>query len=144
MVAKLNFLLFLFVSAFLISCKTGQLKNASIPQPGMFKVAILYPNGDDKTFDMDYYEKKHMPMVAGFLGTNLKFYEIDRGISGRTPGDKPPFLAIGYFYVQDIAAYTKAIAQNREAVINDFKNYTNVQPLVQVNEIRQLVPNKIK
>jgi hypothetical protein len=46
---------------------------------------------------MDYYEKKHMPMVAGFLGKNLKFYEIDKGIAGRTPNDKPPFLAIGYF-----------------------------------------------
>jgi uncharacterized protein (TIGR02118 family) len=105
---------------------------------GMIKVAILYPNGEGKTFDMDYYEKKHMPMVAGFLGKNLKFYEIDNGISGRTPTDKVPFLAIGYFYINDVSEYNKAIAQNRDAVISDFKNYTNIQPVVQISEIRKV------
>jgi uncharacterized protein (TIGR02118 family) len=105
---------------------------------GMIKVTILYPNGDDKSFDMDYYEKKHMPMVAGFLGNNLKFYEIDKVIAGRTPNEKLPFLAVGYFYINDLAEYNKAITQNREAVLNDFKNYTNVQPVVLVSEIKQL------
>ena len=133
-------LLFAFVS--LLSCKTSQVNNTSTPTVGMFKVAILYPNGDDKTFDMDYYEKKHMPMVAGFLGANLKFYEIDKGIAGRTPNDKVLFLAIGYFYITDVAEYNKAIAQNRDAVINDFKNYTNIQPVVQINEIKQVIYNK--
>jgi uncharacterized protein (TIGR02118 family) len=122
----------------LISCKTSQLKNSFIPETGMFKVAILYPNGDAKTFDMDYYEKKHMPMVAGFLGKNLKFYEIDKGIAGRTPEDKVPFVAIGYFYVQSVAEYNKAIVQNRDAVVSDFKNYTNIQPVVQISEIKKL------
>ena len=117
---------------------------SSTPQTGMFKVAILYPNGDDKTFDMDYYEKKHMPMVAGFLGKNLKFYEIDKGIAGRAPTDKVPFVAVGYFYVTDVAEYNKAIAQNRDAVVSDFKNYTNIQPVVQISEIKQLVPNNTK
>lgn len=42
----------------------------------MFKVAILYPNGEEKTFDMDYYEKTHIPMVAGLLGKNLKFMKL--------------------------------------------------------------------
>ena len=110
----------------------------------MFKVAILYPNGEDKTFDMDYYEKKHMPMVARFLGKNLKFYEIDKGIAGRTPNDKVPFVAIGYFYIYDVADYNKAIAQNRDAVVSDFKNYTNIQPVILISEIRQLVYNKTK
>jgi uncharacterized protein (TIGR02118 family) len=123
----------------LIGCKTSQMQQSPAPETGMFKVAILYPNGEDKTFDMDYYEKKHMPMVAGFLGKNLKFYEIDKGIAGRTPNDKVPFVAIGYFYITDVAEYNKAIAQNRDAVISDFKNYTNIQPVVQISEIRQMV-----
>lgn len=135
-------LIFTFIGS--TSCKTSQPKNSSVPQTGMFKVEILYPNGEDKTFDMDYYEKKHMPMVAGFIGKNLKFYEIDKGIAGRTPNDKVPFLAIGYFYITDIAEYNKAIAQNRDAVISDFKNYTNVQPVVQVSEIKQVIYNSTK
>ena len=144
MSGKLKFFPLLFAFVGLLSCKTSQVSYPSAPTVGMFKVAILYPNGDDKTFDMDYYEKKHMPMVAGFLGKILKFYEIDKGVSGRTPNDKPPFLAIGYFYINDVAEYNKAIAQNRDAVINDFKNYTNIQPVVQISEIKQLGHNDIK
>lgn len=126
----------------LLSCKTNSLKNATVPETGMFKVTILYPNGENKTFDMDYYENKHMPMVAGYLGENLKFYEIDKGLSGRTPEDKIPFVAIGYFYVRNIEAYNKSIAQNREAIIGDIKHYTNIQPIVQISEIKKLAYNK--
>ncbi|KIC94510.1 EthD family reductase [Flavihumibacter solisilvae] len=138
MATKLNFFLLIFAFTALTSCKSSQTKNSSATEIGMFKVSILYPNGEDKTFDMDYYEKKHMPMVAGFLGKNLKFYEITKGIAGRSPNDKVPFVAIGYFYIKDVAEYNKAIAQNRDAVISDFKNYTNIQPVVQISEVKQV------
>jgi uncharacterized protein (TIGR02118 family) len=144
MITKIYFFSLLFACIGLISCKTNQLKKSPTGETGMFKVAILYPNGEDKTFDMEYYEKKHMPMVAGFLGKNLKFYEIDKGIAGRTANDKVPFVAIGYFYITDVAEYNKAIAQNRDTVVNDFKNYTNIQPVIQISEIKQLVYNNIK
>jgi uncharacterized protein (TIGR02118 family) len=141
---KINFFPLIFAVVSLISCKTSQPTHASTPETGMFKVTILYPNGEDKTFDMDYYENKHMPMVAGFLGKNLKFYEIDKGIAGRTPNDKVPFVAVGYFYIADVAEYNKAMAQNRDTVINDIKNYTNIQPVVQISEIKHVGHNDIK
>jgi len=133
---KTKFYFILLALIGLLSCKTTQLNTTSAPEKGMFKVTILYPNGEGKTFDMDYYEEKHMPMVAGYLGSNLTLYEIDKGVSGRTPQDKAPFLAMGYFYVADIAAYNQAIASNRDAIISDFKNYTNVMPVIQISEIK--------
>lgn len=142
MMIKIKFFMVIFAFISLISCKSSQLKHASMPQTGMFKVEILYPNGENKTFDMDYYEKKHMPMVAGFLSQNLKFYEIDKGISGRTPTDKVPFVAIGYFYINDVAEYNKAIRQNIDAIISDFKNYTNIQPVIQISEIKKVDSSK--
>ncbi len=142
MTTRINFFLFFFAFIGLISCKPTQPKNSSVSETGMFKVMILYPGGDDKTFDMDYYEKKHMPMVAGFIGKNLKFYEIDKGLTGRTANDKPPFMAIGYFYITDTAEYNKAIAKNIDTIIHDFKNYTNVQPVLQISEIKQVGYNK--
>ena len=36
-------------------------------EAGLIKVTVLYPGGQDKTFDMDYYEKSHMPMMAGIF-----------------------------------------------------------------------------
>jgi uncharacterized protein (TIGR02118 family) len=125
----------------LISCKSSQLKLLAAPETGMFKVEILYPNEEGKTFDMSYYEKKHMPLMAGFLGKNLKFYEIDKGIAGRTPNDVVPFVAIGYFYCYDVAEYNKAIAKNISIILNDIKNYTNIQPVIQISEIKQLKNN---
>lgn len=138
--------LFLFLLTFigLVSCKTSQLIHSSTLGNELFKVVILYPNGEGKTFDMDYYEQKHMPMVAGFLGKNLKFYEIDKGIAGRTPTDEVPYLAVGYFYIKDVAEYNKAIGQNRDAIIGDFKNYTNIQPVIQISEVKQVVHNPMK
>lgn len=144
MTTKRKFILFLFIIAGFMGCKTSQPKSSLAPETGLFKVMILYPNGEDKTFDMDYYEKKHMPMVAGHLGKNLKFYEIDKGVSGRTPNDKATYVAVGYFYVYDIAAYNKAIAQNIDAIVADFKNYTNVQPVVQINEVKQVKSSILK
>lgn len=141
---RIKSLLLLAALTSLLSCKTNQLIHSSTPGNELFKVSILYPNGDGKTFDMAYYESKHMPMVAGFLGKNLKFYEIDKGISGRTANDKVPYLAVGYFYIKNIDEYNKSIGQNRDAIINDFKNYTNVQPIIQISEVRYVGFNKAK
>ncbi len=136
---KLSSLYLVFIG--LISCKSNQFKHTSTLETGMFKIAILYPSGEGKTFDMAYYESKHMPMVAGFLGKNLKFYEIDKGIAGRPPNEKVPYLAVGYFYVRDVVEYNKAIGQNIDLIISDFKNYTNIQLIIQISEIKQVIQN---
>jgi len=102
---------------------------------GMFKVTILYPNGSGKTFDMDYYSRKHMPLVAALLGDSLKRYEIDKGISGRTSNDSIPFLAIGYLYFDRLSAYQQSFKQHAERIRNDIPNYTNIQPVIQISEV---------
>lgn len=125
-----------------LSCKSGELVHSSSPGYEMFKVAILYPNGEGKAFDLEYYKNEHMPMVAKFIGDNLKFYEIDQGIAGRTPNDEIPYLAIGYFYITDVGEYNMAISQNLDVIIGDFKNYTNIQPIVQISEVKEVVTFK--
>ena len=46
----------------------------------MIKVPILYPNGESKTFDMDYYSTKHMPLAAKLFGDSLVTMSIDKGL----------------------------------------------------------------
>ena len=128
----------LFLIFILISCKTNQLQQSLIPETGMIKVSILYPNEEGKSFDMDYYEQTHMPMMATFIGKNLRFYEIDKGVAGRTASDKIPFVAIGYFYCNNLAEYNETIAKNRAAIMNDIPKYTNIQPIVQISEIKKV------
>ena len=102
---------------------------------GMIKVTILYPNGDGKKFDMDYYSNKHMPMIASLLGDSLKMFAIDKGIAGRNPTDPIPYLAIGYLYFDNLSSYRNSFRPNAEKIRNDIPNYTNIQPVVQISEV---------
>ncbi len=104
---------------------------------GMIKVTILYPNSDGKTFDMDYYSNKHMPMLKTLMGDSLKLLEIDKGISGRTPDEPIPYLAIGYLYFDKLSAYQNSFGPNAEKIVGDIPNYTNIQPIVQISEVLQ-------
>lgn len=104
---------------------------------GMIKVSILYPNDEGKTFDMDYYSNKHMPMLAELFGDKLKKIEIDKGISGRTPEDPIPYLAIGYLYFESLTTYRDSFAPHAETIRGDIPNYTNVRPTIQISEVIQ-------
>ena len=52
----------------------------------MIRVSVMYPSGDGKTFDHDYYVQKHMPLVhARWGGMGLVRTEVDRGLAGGAP-----------------------------------------------------------
>ncbi|MRG45282.1 EthD family reductase [Chitinophaga sp. SYP-B3965] len=104
---------------------------------GMIKVTILYPNGEGKTFDMDYYTKKHMPLVASFMGDGLKHIAIDKGIASGMPDTPVPFLAIGYLYFDKLSDYEKGLAPHVEEIRADFPKYTNIRPVIQISEVLQ-------
>ncbi len=104
-------------------------------EKGLTKVCVMYPYAEGKTFDMDYYEIKHMPMVAGFLGSNLVKYTIEKGIASGIPNQPLPFMAIGTFYVKSLSDYQAAIGPNRDAIRADFPKYTNISPVILVSEV---------
>jgi uncharacterized protein (TIGR02118 family) len=104
-------------------------------EKGLIKISIMYPYAEGKAFNMEYYETKHMPMVAGFLGSNLVKYTIEKGLSSGIPNQPLPFMAIGTFYVKSLSEYQAAIAPNRDAIRADFVNYTNVSPIILVSEV---------
>lgn len=109
--------------------------NNQTGEKGMLKVTILYPNDEGKTFDMDYYSKNHMPMLEELFGDAMKKLEIDKGIAGRTPEDKVPYLAIGYLYFDSLEQYGKAFAPHADTIVGDIPNYTNIQPIIQISEV---------
>lgn len=113
----------------------GKKKSSAVIEKGLVKVSVMYPFAEGKTFNMEYYETKHMPMVAGFLGSNLVKYTIEKGTASGIPNTPLPFMAIGSFYVKDLAAYQAAIAPNRDAIRADFPNYTNAAPVILVSEV---------
>ncbi len=131
--------LFLFTGlvAFSQEKQSGKAKKRSSAgmEKGLIKVSVMYPFAEGKTFDMEYYEAKHMPMVASFLGSNLVKYTIEKGMASGIPNTPLPFMAIGTFYIKNLSEYQAAIGPNRDAIRSDFANYTNVSPIILVSEV---------
>ena len=109
--------------------------HAPAAEKGLIKISVMYPYSEGKTFNMEYYETKHMPMVANFLGANLVKYTIEKGLASGIPNQPLPYMAIGTFYVKSLEEYQAAISPNRDAIRADFANYTNALPVILVSEV---------
>lgn len=129
--------LLLVIVAFVCSCQPEKTTAAENEMKGWIKVTILYPNGEGKTFDMEYYSTHHMPLVKRLLGDSLKKIVIDKGLSGGKPDTAPAYLAIGYLYFESLSAYQNSITPHREEIQADIPKYTNSIPVIQVSEVIQ-------
>ncbi|MDB5147269.1 MAG: EthD family reductase [Mucilaginibacter sp.] len=132
---KLRLILSFFLLTTCFTSFSQEKQNAAIVEKGLIKVSVMYPYAEGKTFNMEYYETKHMPMVARFLGSNLVKYTIEKGIASGVPNQPLPFMAIGTFYVKSLSDYQAAIGPNIDAIRADFSNYTNISPVVLVSEV---------
>lgn len=102
---------------------------------GMIKLSVLYPNGEGKTFDMDYYCNKHIPMVAGLLGDAVKGATVESGLGSAAPGSPAPYAAMGNMYFESMESFQNSFGPNAEAIMADAPNYTNAEPTVQISEV---------
>jgi uncharacterized protein (TIGR02118 family) len=103
----------------------------------MIKVSVLYPYQDGVSFNMDYYCEKHMPMVSNRLGAACKGVLIDQGQAGIAPGTKPAFIAMGHLLFDSVEQFQAAFAAHAAEITGDIPNYTNVQPVIQISEIKR-------
>lgn len=102
----------------------------------MVKVSVMYPNGVEHKFDMAYYLNTHMPMVRRELGAALKGVSVDEGLGGAQPGSAPKYLAICNLLFDSLDAFQLAFATHGQTIIADIPNYTNTQPIIQINEVK--------
>lgn len=132
---KTNLFLLLLVFTISFACQEKESVDNSKIKKGMIKMAIFYPNGEGKTFDMDYYSNKHMPMAVTLLGDSLKAMAIDKGVSNGTPETPLEYLAIGYFYFDSMDSFQEAMGPNSEKLKADVPNFTNIRPMIQISEV---------
>jgi uncharacterized protein (TIGR02118 family) len=103
----------------------------------VIRVSVLYPNSPGATFDMAYYIDSHMQaLVKGKLGSALKGMWIDHGVGGGMPGVPAPYIAVGHLLFDSVEAFQNSFGPNADAILGDIPNYTNVQPAVQVSEVK--------
>jgi len=101
----------------------------------MIKVSVLYPNGEGKTFDIDYYCHKHVPLVAGLLGEAVKGATVEKGLGGAAPGSPATYAAMGNLYFETMQSFENSFGPNAEAIMADLPNFTNIEPVIQISEV---------
>lgn len=102
----------------------------------MIKVSVLYPQAPGTRFDHDYYRDHHMPLLQARLGSALLRYTVDRGLANVAAPDQPPHFVAGCeLFFDSVEAYRTAMAPHGPEIRGDIPNYTDRQPVVQINEV---------
>ena len=102
----------------------------------MIKVSIMYPYSDKSSFNMDYYCDKHIPMVEEFFGATCQGITVDEGIIDEDTDQLPAFYAMTHFYFESIEAFQDTFAPHAEKIVGDAVNYTDIEPIIQISNIK--------
>ncbi len=106
----------------------------------MFNVSSIYPDKKGCRFDVDYYLNIHMPMsierlsgAKGFRGVS-----VEHGISIENPKISSSYIAMCHYYFDSIEEFLQAFEPHAEELQADIKNYTDIEPIIQINEVKIL------
>lgn len=103
----------------------------------MIKVSILYPNHKGRRFDLSYYVETHMPMSIKLLSAHpgFKGVSVEHGFGGATPGSEPTYIAMSHFLFNSVDDFMAAFMPHAAALQGDMPNYTDIEPVIQFNEV---------
>lgn len=102
----------------------------STPQP--IRITVAYPDSAGARFDLDYYRDRHMPMVAELLSPAIRGYEIWLG-KELLGGDPAAWRVLLHMRFTDREAFEAAFEANGERIVADIPNYTEIEPVVQID-----------
>ena len=102
----------------------------------MIKVSVFYPNDEGCRFDMDYCCDSHIPMVQEKVGAALKGVSVEQGLGGAEPGSRVTYVAMVHLSFDSMDAFQSAFGPHAEAIMGDIPNYTDVQPTIQISEVK--------
>ena len=93
----------------------------------MIRLSILYPAGDDVTFDHEYYRDHHVALVEEIWAPAA--ITVDKGTDG-------PYVAGIHVTFESADALGAAMGHERTGeLLVDVANYTNAQPVMQTSEV---------
>ena len=102
---------------------------------GMIKVSVMYPNGEGKNFNMDYYLNSHVPLVSKTLGDALQVASYDKGLGGGAPGSPATYVAMANLYFNSMEEFGQAFATGAPTLMADLPGFTNIEPVIQISEV---------
>jgi uncharacterized protein (TIGR02118 family) len=94
-------------------------------------VTVLYPAKDGAKFNFEYYMKKHIPWVSELVGKPI---DVRRGLSSAT-GAPAPFICVATIHINSLDEFQAIFAKHGAEIMGDIPNYTNIEPVVQFDEV---------
>ena len=103
----------------------------------MIRISILYPNNKGSRFDFSYYVETHMPMSIKLLSAHPGFKGVsaEHGLGGAVSGSEPTYIAMCHFLFSSVEDFLAAFMPNAEVLQRDMPNYTDIEPVIQFNEV---------
>lgn len=95
------------------------------------RVTVVYPSKEGWKFDFDYYMRKHVPFVSKLVGKSI---EVRRGLASPN-GSTAPYVCVASIPIDSIAEFQGLMAKHGAEIMGDVPNYTNIQPVLQFDEI---------
>lgn len=102
----------------------------------MIKLSVMYPATDGARFDFDYYCNKHIPMVLALLGEACKGATVDEGLCGANPLLPATHVAVAGLLFASPPEFEAAFGPVAAQVMADLPNFTDIQPVVQISQVR--------
>jgi uncharacterized protein (TIGR02118 family) len=100
----------------------------------MIVVSVMYPGGSEGTFDEAYYLQTHIPLVKErWSALGLTNVQLLRG-AGTPDGSPPPYRVMALLTFRSLADFQSAGKAHGREIFADIPKFTNVQPVVQINE----------
>ena len=101
----------------------------------MIKVSVMYPHNPGARFDHHYYRDQHMPLIKRRMGATLKYYTVDKGLSGRTPEAPPTYVGMCHLLCDSLETYHASFDPHAQELFGDIRNFTGQTPVVQISEV---------
>lgn len=101
----------------------------------MIKVSVMYPYKEGARFNHEYYRDKHMPLVKAKMGDACKYYTVDKGMAGGTPGSKPTYVGMCHIFADSVESFNAGFGPHAKEILGDIPNYTDLQPVMQISEV---------
>lgn len=94
----------------------------------------MYPNSAGSYFDLDYYLATHVPLVKSRLGgLGLQSLLLLRGAT-MLDGSPATYQVIAQLTFASLHQLQDALGKHGDEIIANIPRYTNVQPIIQINE----------
>lgn len=110
----------------------------------MSNISSGYPKKEGCRFDFDYYLNKHMPLSIALLSGAKGFRG---GICRTRHGDRRTENRINlcchvHYYFDSLEDFMAAVIPHAEELRGDIKNYTDIQPVIQINKVEITRPER--